>query len=88
MAVVLVITKRYISHGWVKVPKKYRFILEMINLFAMFVSFGFNLALALALSVAENKSQLLRLLLIFCSIQMVVLTIIFFHTCAYWTVGE
>ena len=86
MAVVLVITKRYISHGWVKVPKKYRFILEMINLFAMFVSFGLNLALALA--VTENKSQLLRLLLIFCSIQMVVLTIIFFHTCAYWTVGE
>ena len=86
MAVVLVITKRYISHGWVKVPKKYRFILEMINLFTMFVSFALNLALALA--VAENKSQLLRPLLVLCSIQMVVLTIIFFHTCAYWTVGE
>ena len=81
--IALVITKRYVSHGWVEVPKNYRFILEIVNLFVMFASLGLNLALALA--VAQQKNQIL---LIFSGVQVVVLTIILIHTCTYWTVGE
>ena len=83
VGVVRLITKRYVSHGWVEVPQKYRFVLEMINLVVMFGSLGLNLALAVLVAQCEN-----HLLLIFCGLQVIMLIIVLFHTCAYWTVGE
>ena len=80
---VWLITKRYISHGWVEVPQKYRFVFEMINLVVMFASLGLNLGLALLVAQCEN-----HILLIFCGLQVIMLIIVLFYTCAYWTVGE
>ena len=85
---VRLIKKRYISHGWVEVPrhidiKTYRFVFEMINLVVMFASLGLNLGLALLVAQCEN-----HILLTFCGLQVIMLIIVLFYTCAYWTVGE
>ena len=55
----------------------------MINLVVMFASLGLNLGLALLVAQCEN-----HILLIFCGLQVIMLIIVLFYTCAYWTVGE